>query len=97
MGQVQSCDLGSQAPAFEVRFRPNLRVAAAEDDGPAADPLHEGEQLRSGLLGDDLAEERPQQANLAAERAAGATDPRPMRLRTDGREPGVGRCATGDG
>ena len=52
-------------------------VVLSQRDRASADALHEGEQLRAGLLGDHLAKQRSEQADLDRERVAGAgrTDP----------------------
>ena len=60
-------------------------VVAAERDRPLPDPLHEREQLRAGLLGDDLAEQRPEQPDLDRERVARTGRPDPERLGGDRR------------
>ena len=52
-------------------------VVAAQRDRPPADPLDELEQLRTGLLRDDLAEQRAEQPDLDRERVAGAGRPDP--------------------
>ena len=49
------------------------------------DALDEREQLRPGLLGDDLAEQRPEQPDLDRERVARAGRPDPERLGGDRR------------
>ena len=43
-------------------------VVLPQRDRPPADPLDELEQLRAGLFGDDLAEQRAHQADLGGER-----------------------------
>ena len=53
-------------------------VGAAERDRPPPDALDEREQLGSGLLGDDLAEQRPEQPDLDARAGRGR---RPSRSR----------------
>ena len=58
-------------------------VVAAEGDRPLPDPLDQREQLRPGLLRDDLAEERPEQPDLDRERVARTRGPDPERLRGD--------------
>ncbi len=63
-------------------------VGAAERDRPLPDALDEREQLGPGLLVDDLAEQRPEQADLDRERVAGAGRPDPERLGGDGRRDG---------
>ena len=63
-------------------------VGAPERDRPLPDSLDEREQLGSGLLVDDLAEQRPEQADLDRERVAGAGRPDPERLGGDGRRDG---------
>ena len=55
-------------------------VVLAQGDRPPADALHELEQVRSGLLGDHLAEERPQQADLRGERVVRPRGPDPGRF-----------------
>ena len=60
-------------------------VVAAEGDRPLPDPLDEREQLRPGLLRDDLAEQRPEQPDLDRQRVARAGRPDPERLRGDRR------------
>ncbi len=50
--------------------------AAADRDEPRAEALDEREQLGARLLGDDLAEQRAEEADLAGERVAGAADAR---------------------
>ena len=60
-------------------------VGAPERDRPLPDALDEREQLGSGLLVDDLAEQRPEQADLDRERVAGAGRADPERLGGDGR------------
>ena len=63
-------------------------VVAAEGDRPPPDPLDEREQLRPGLLRDDLAEQGAEQPDLHRQRVAGARRPDPERLRGDrGRTP----------
>ena len=71
----QRGDLRGEAFALRVRLRDELRVTP-EGDGPAPDPLHGGEQLRPALLRDDLAQQRTQEADLAAERVPRASKPR---------------------
>ena len=55
-------------------------VVAAEGDRPLPDPLDEREQLRPGLLRDDLAEQRAEQPDLDRERVARTGRPDPERL-----------------
>ena len=80
------------------------RIAfGAQPDRSLADPFHEIEQVRTGLLGDDLAEERAQQTDLGRERVAGAGRPdatgfRPDRDRHAARRRGpVAKVAAGTG
>ena len=68
-------------------------VGAPERDRPLPDALDEREQLGSGLLVDDLAEQRPEQADLDRERVAGTGRADPERLGGDGRRDG-GASAT---
>ncbi len=68
-----------------VEPRPLRRIVVApEGDGPAPDPLDRGEQLGSGLLRDDLAEQCAEQPDLDRERVAGAGRADPERLGGDG-------------
>ena len=64
-------------------------VGAPERDRPLPDALDEREQLGSGLLGDDLAEQRPEQPDLDRERVARAGRADPERLGGDGRRDGA--------
>ena len=74
-----------------VEARPFGRVVvASEGDRPASDAFDGGEQLRAGLLGDDLAEQRAEQPDLARERVARA---RPSRSRAARRRPHRRRAA----
>ena len=88
-----------QVAQVVVEPRPFVRVVvAAEGDGPPADPLDEGEQLGPGLLRDDLAEERTEQADLHGQRVAGAGRADAGRLGGDRRRrlpPGHGRTRAG--
>ena len=68
-------------------------VVLAQRDRPAADALDELEQLRPGLLGDDLAEQRAQQADLGRERVVRPGGPDPGRLGAARRADGVARLA----
>ena len=52
-------------------------VVASEGDGPVSDPLDGREQLRTGLLRDDLAEQGAEQADLGRQRVARAAEPIP--------------------
>jgi hypothetical protein len=64
-------------------------VVAAQGDGPPADSLDEREQLRPGLLRDDLPEKRTKQPDLDREGVARTRRPDTERLRGDGaRRPG---------
>ena len=58
-------------------------VVAAQGDRPPPDPLDEREQLRPGLLRDDLAEQRAEQPDLDRQRVARAGRPDPERLGGD--------------
>ncbi len=64
--EVQGGELVGELLALERIIR------TAERDHPLAHPLDELEQLGAGLLGDDLAQQRPEQADLGSERVAGA-------------------------
>ena len=86
--EVERADLRGEAAVLGVRLDHDRRVAAADGDHPAPDPLDEREQLRAALLRDDLPQQRAQQAHLAAERVAGAREAQARRLRGDRREPG---------
>ena len=86
--EIEVADPGGHALAIAVRLRRGRRVVAAGRDHPAADPLHQDEQLRAALLGDHLPEERAEQPDLAAERVASAREPGARRLGGDRREPG---------
>ncbi len=59
-------------------------VVAAEGDRPLPDPFDEREQLRPGLLRDDLAEQGTEQSDLDRQRIACTRRPDPERLRGDG-------------
>ena len=59
---------------------------AADRDESRAEALDEREQLGPGLLGDDLAEQRTEEADLPGERVAGAADARAGGLGGDGGE-----------
>ena len=63
-------------------------VGAPKRDRPLPDALDEREQLGSGLLVDDLAEQRPEQADLDRQRVASAGRPDPEWLGGDGRRDG---------
>ena len=91
-GHVQRRDLRPEPLTLDVGLEDHVRVAAAERDRAAADPLDQREQLRSRLLGDDLAEERAEEPDLARQRIAGMAQPGALRLRGDGREPGSARA-----
>ena len=77
--QVEAAELLVEALALD------RIVVAAERDRPLPDPLDEREQLGAGLLGDDLAEQRPEQPDLDGERVARAGRPDPERLGGDRR------------
>ncbi len=85
----QGGDLGIEPAPFRIGLDGDRRVAAPEGDHPPADPLDEQEQPPAGLLGDDLAEQRSQEANLPPHRVAGAPETGPRRLGGDRREPGI--------
>ena len=73
-----------ERPQLVVETRPFGRVVVApEGDRPASDALDGLEQLGPGLLGDDLAEQRAEQPDLAGERVARPGGPDPERLRGD--------------
>ena len=55
----------------------------------------EREQLGTGLLRDDLAEQRAEQPDLVRQRVARAAQPGPRRLGRDGRKPGRPRAGRG--
>ena len=59
---------------------------AADRDEPRAQALDEREQLRTRLLGDDLAEQRAEKADLARERVASPADAGAGGFRGDGGE-----------
>ncbi len=69
-------------------------VVAPEGDRPVADPLDGREQLGTGLLRDDLAEQRAEQPDLGRQRVAGAGRPDPERLGGDRRR-GLGGLSVG--
>ncbi len=74
---------GPEVEVREVRVEaaPLLGVVVlAQRDRPPADALHELEQVRPGLLGDHLAEEGPQQADLGGERVVRPRGPDPGRF-----------------
>jgi hypothetical protein len=58
-------------------------------DQPAPDPLDEDEQVAAALLGDHLAQQRAQHADLAAERITRSREAGARRLGGDRREPGL--------
>ena len=58
-------------------------VVAAEGDRPLPDPFDQREQVRPGLLRDDLAEQGPEQPDLDRQRVARTRGPDPERLRGD--------------
>ena len=58
---------------------------------------HQGEQLAAALLGDDLAQQRAQEADLAAERVAGTREPGAAGLRGHRREPATLEARFGPG
>ena len=64
--EVQRGELVGELLALERIVRP------AERDHPLANALDELEQLGAGLLRDDLAKQRPEQADLGGEGVAGA-------------------------
>ena len=71
-----------------VEAGPLVRIVVRpQGDRPAPDPLDEGEQLRPGLLRDDLPEQGAEQPDLGGQRVAGAGRPDAGRFRGDG-------CAT---
>ena len=75
-----------ERPQVLVEPRPLGRiVVAAQGDRPAPDALDGGEQLGSGLLRDDLAEQRAEQPDLDRERVAGAGRADPERFGGDRR------------
>ena len=86
--EIEGADPGGDADSIPVRLRYDRGVVATRSDHPAADPLHQDEQLRAALLGDDLPEQRPQHPDLATERIAGAREPGARWLGGDRREPG---------
>ncbi len=92
---VERRDLRPESLALDVRLEHDLRVAPPERDCPPPDALDRREQLRAGLLGDDLAEQRPEEPHLVGERVAGATHPGTRRLGRGGREPGPPRAGGG--
>ncbi len=55
--EIEVADPGCHAPAIAVPLRRGRPVVATGRDHPAADPLHQDEQLRAALLGDHLPEE----------------------------------------
>ena len=71
--------------------------APADRDEPRAEPLDEREELGTRLLGDDLAEQRAEQADLAGERVAGPPDARAGRFRRHGGEAGAATGAAAGG
>ena len=79
--EVQGGELVGELLALERIVRP------AERDHPLANTLDELEQLGAGLLRDDLAQQRPEQADLRGERVAGAgrTDARRLGANCRGR------------
>ena len=91
--------LGVERRRARGERRPARRVVAApEADRRSADALDEVEELAAGLLGDDLAEQRAEQADLERQRVArpaGADSSRAPRGRpTFGRRPAGGREVT---
>ena len=85
-----------QAAQVVVEPRPLGRVVvAAKRDRPTPDPLDETKQLGTGLLGDHLAEQRPEQTHLDRERVAGARGPDAARFGRDRRRRMVARARTG--
>ena len=75
--------------------RTDLRVAAPQRDRPPPDALDRGEQLGSGLLRDDLPQQRAEEPHLVRQRVARATQPGPRRLGRGGRKPGPPRAGRG--
>ncbi len=55
-------------------------VVLAQGDRALADPLDQGKQLRAGLFGDHLAEQRAQETDLDRKRIAGSGCPDPARF-----------------
>ncbi len=91
-GHVERRDLRPEPLPLDVGLEDHVRVAAAERDRAAPDAFHEREQVRSSLLGDDLAQERSEEPDLVRQRVAGMAQPGALRLRGDGREPGSARA-----
>ena len=68
-------------------------VVAAEGDRPLPDPFDQREQVRPGLLRDDLAEQGPEQPDLDRQWVARTRRPDPERLRGDrGRRRGTAQA-----
>jgi hypothetical protein len=81
-------DLGpAGVERLQLRDEPGAKpriVAAAEPDRRPADALDEVEEVAAGLLGDDLAEQRAEEADLRRERIADAAGADRRRLGADG-------------
>ena len=93
--EVQRGDLVGEPRALRVRRRDDRRIATAQGDRAPPDALDELEQLRAGLFGDHLAEQRAEQADLARERVAGTAEAGARRLGRDGGEPRARRRSGG--
>ena len=93
--EVERADLVGQPCPLGVGRGDDGRVAPTKGDRAPPDSLHELEQLGTGLLGDDLAQQRPEQADLARQRVAGTAEARARRLRRDGGEPRARRRSRG--
>jgi hypothetical protein len=76
-----------QAPALVVPLGLGRRVAAPDRDRAPPDPLDEREQLGPRLFGDDLPQQRSEQANLARQRVPGATQAGTLGLGCNRRKP----------
>ena len=75
----------SASSSTDEPFALDRVVGLAQGDRPAPDPLDELEQLEPLLLDDDLAEQCPEEADLARQRIARTARPDAARLATDGR------------
>ena len=92
---VERRDLRPEPLPLDVRLEDEVGIAAPQGDRPPPDPLDEREQLGSRLLGDDLPEQRAEEADLVGKRVARATQPGSRGLGRRGRKPGPPRAGRG--
>ena len=81
--EIERRELGGQVVTFGVALLRAEHGSATQTDRPPADPFDQLEQLGTHLLGDDLAEQRAEQPDLASERIARGGDARAARLGGD--------------